>query len=315
MDPLTHLTLGACTGELLLGKKFGKKAMLWGALAANLPDVDTATGLFVPGDEALWLHRGITHSLAFALLAGLLLAYLFSRWYSRIGFGWFAWLFCVEIGLHDLLDTCTSYGTGLLEPFSHERFSFHLLYVVDPLFTMPLILATLLLLIRKAGDVSRPKWATGAIGVSLLYVGAAVYCKSRLDPSATLTTPAPFTTFLWYDVRQADNGYFTGYQSIFDKSPVRYTFYPRNNRLLKHNEPYLIQFADGYYTISGSGNRLYFNIIRFGQIQGWAGKNTPFVLSYPVGANRDENMIIQRGRLAGWNANSVHRYLKRIIGE
>jgi len=65
MDPLTHLTLGACAGELMLGKKFGKKAMLFGSLAANLPDVDTVAGLFVPGDQALLLHRGITHSLFF----------------------------------------------------------------------------------------------------------------------------------------------------------------------------------------------------------------------------------------------------------
>ena len=302
MDPLTHLTLGACTGELLLGRRFGKRAMLFGALAANLPDVDTFAGLFVPGDEALLLHRGFTHSFCFALLAGLLLAYIFNKWYPRIGYGAFALFFCVEIGLHDLLDTCTSYGTGLAEPFSHHRFSFHLLFVVDPLFTISLLVATIVLLIRKNAGVSRARWAAGAIVISMLYVGIALFCKSRLDPEATLTTPAPFNCFLWYCVKQTGDGYYTGYQSVFDKEPVSYEYHPQNRQLLTSPEPYLMRFADRYYTVSQAGGQLYFNIIRFGQIQGWQTKDASFVLSYPLGAKGDENMIIQKGRLTGWNS-------------
>jgi inner membrane protein len=33
MDSLTHIVAGACIGEIALGKKIGRKAMLWGALA------------------------------------------------------------------------------------------------------------------------------------------------------------------------------------------------------------------------------------------------------------------------------------------
>ncbi|MDP9078966.1 MAG: metal-dependent hydrolase [Bacteroidota bacterium] len=314
MDPLTHLTLGACTGEILLGQKFGKKAMLFGALAANLPDADTITGLFLPGDQALLAHRGITHSLCFALLAGLLLAYVFSKWFPRISYGAFAVFFCLEIGLHDLLDTCTGYGTGLLEPFSHQRFSFHLLFVVDPLFTIPLLTATLVLLFRKSGGSFRRQWASGGMLVSLFYVCVAVYAKSRLDPAATMTTPAPFNTLLWYNIIRRDNGYYTGYQSVFDKGPVSYEFHPQNLALLKRKEPYLVQFADGYYTLSQTGGQLYFNVIRFGQIQGWQTKDAPFVLSYPLAAKGNENMIIQKGRLAGWNRHSVKQYLERMMG-
>lgn len=314
MDPLTHLALGACTGEVLLGKRFGKKAMFWGALAANLPDVDTVTGLFVPGDEALLLHRGITHSLLFALLAGLLLAVIFGRLYRRIGFGYFALFFCAEIALHDLLDTCTSYGTGLLEPFSHNRFSFHFLFVVDPLFTISLLTASILLLLKKPRGSARPKWAACGMLVSLLYVCVALYCKSRLDPSADMTTPAPFTTLLWYNIKKTDSGFYTGYQSVFDKSPVRYEFYPQNSRYALQAGQYLPRFADGYYTITDSGAQRYFNVIRFGQIQGWQHTRAPFVLSYPLGAAGDENMIIQKGRLTGWNRHSVRQYLERVFG-
>lgn len=314
MDPLTHLSLGACAGELLLGKRFGKKAMVCGALAANVPDIDTLAGLFVPGDEALWLHRGITHSFCFALLAGLILAYVFSKWYPRIGFGAFALFFGLELALHDLLDTCTSYGTGLLEPFSHHRFSFHLLFVVDPLFTLPLLIAAFMLLIRRTGALSRMNWAGGGITVAMLYVGLALCCKSRLDPEATLTTPAPFNTMLWYCVKKTNSGYYTGYESVFDKRSPAYEFHAQNSVLVKIEEPYLTKFADGYYTVSRDSGRLYFNVIRFGQIQGWQTKSAPFVLSYPVGAQHNENMIIQKGRLAGWNNRSIRSYLERIAG-
>lgn len=314
MDPVTHLTLGACTGEILLGKRFGKKAMLFGALAANLPDVDTIPGFFMPGDQSLWFHRGIAHSFFFAIIAGLLLAYLFSKWFPRIGYRRFMLFFCVELFLHDLLDTCTGYGTGLFEPFTHARFSFHLLYVVDPLFTIWLLIATIVLIIIKTSNLSRIRWAIGGIIVSLLYVLVAIYCKSSLDPKADMTTPAPFTTLLWYNIKRTDSGFYTGYQSVFDKKAVDYQFSPQNNKLLTHPEPYLVNFANGYYTLSQADGHTYFNIIRFGQIQGWQNKAAPFILSYPIDASDNENMVIQKGRLAGWNGKAIHNYLKRMMG-
>ncbi len=40
MDTITHIVLGAAVGEVLAGKKLGKKALLIGAIAGNLPDID-----------------------------------------------------------------------------------------------------------------------------------------------------------------------------------------------------------------------------------------------------------------------------------
>lgn len=313
MDPVTHLTLGACTGELILGKRLGKKAMLYGAIAANIPDLDTIPGLFISGDRSLWLHRGITHSFFFAILCGLFLAWLAKRYYPKIAFGALALLFCTELVMHDLLDTCTSYGTGLLEPFSHHRFSFHLLFVVDPAFTLPLLIATGGLVFNRS--INRIKWASGAIIISILYVGFAVCCKSKIDDKATMTTPAPFNCLLWYSIIKTNTGYYAGYQSVFDTSPVQYEYYPRNDSLLKQPEPYLKPFAAGYYTISRSENNVYFNVLRFGQIQGWQTKRAPFALSYPVGDTGEDNMVLQKGRLAGWDGRSIKQYLERIAGQ
>jgi inner membrane protein len=314
MDTLTHLALGACTGELILGKRLGKRAMFWGAVAANIPDCDIAGGWFLPGDQSLVFHRGITHSFMFALLFGLLLAIIARRLRPNIGLGAFAFFFCFEIALHDLLDTCTSYGTGLLEPFTHARYSIHLLYVADPLFTVSLLVAALYLLWGKG---NRVKWASIALTITGLYVCIAACCKAYVDSrtTAAFTTPAPFTTLLWFGVEKTGKGYNTCYISVFDKSPVTYGFHPQNDSLLKQPEPYLKTFSNGFYTISERDGQLYFNVLRFGQVQGWLNDNAGFALSYPLNSHDDQNMVVQKGRFAGWNPQTFKLYLERIGGE
>jgi len=47
LDSLTHIVLGACIGEAVAGRNFGKKAMLAGALAQSIPDVDFITRLYL----------------------------------------------------------------------------------------------------------------------------------------------------------------------------------------------------------------------------------------------------------------------------
>ncbi len=315
MDSITHLALGACTGEIILGKKLGKRAMLWGAIAANIPDADIIPGFFMAGDKSLMFHRGITHSFFFALVFGVLLALIAKRNRPKIGLGVLIFFFCFQLALHDLLDTCTSYGTGLFEPFSHARVSFHLLYVADPLFTISLLMAAIYLL---WGSKSRIKWATVAVIISGLYIGLATWCKVYTDRrvGASLTTPAPFTTLLWFCIKKTDSGYYTAYSSVFDKTaPVNYGYHPKNESLLKQPEPYLQTFANGYYTVSQANGHLYFNVLRFGQIHGWLNNNAAFALTYPLDASDNQNMVVQKGRLAGWNKHTIKQYLERIAGK
>jgi inner membrane protein len=40
LDSLTQIVLGASVGEAVLGKKVGNKAILWGAIAGTIPDLD-----------------------------------------------------------------------------------------------------------------------------------------------------------------------------------------------------------------------------------------------------------------------------------
>jgi len=62
MDSLTQIVLGAAVGEVVLGKKVGNKAMLWGAIAGTIPDLDVYQSLFFDSLRANELHRGFSHS-------------------------------------------------------------------------------------------------------------------------------------------------------------------------------------------------------------------------------------------------------------
>ncbi len=66
MDSLTHIVTGAAIGELMLGKRAGNRAMLWGAIAGSFPDIDAAFAPFYSSvvDELVY-HRGFTHSILF----------------------------------------------------------------------------------------------------------------------------------------------------------------------------------------------------------------------------------------------------------
>src|SRR5688572_16776979 len=81
MDTLSHIVLGAAIGEVMLGKKIGRKAMLFGALANNFPDIDVLFAPFFHPVDALFIHRGITHSFLFVLLISPLLGWLFAQKY------------------------------------------------------------------------------------------------------------------------------------------------------------------------------------------------------------------------------------------
>lgn len=83
MDTLTHITLGAAIGDVVLGKKIGNKAMMWGAFGGLLPDLDVAANLFTNEINALAFHRGLMHSLLFILLAAAGLSWLTEWLYTK----------------------------------------------------------------------------------------------------------------------------------------------------------------------------------------------------------------------------------------
>jgi inner membrane protein len=337
MDSLTHITLGACLGEIMLGRQLGKKALLLGAVAQSLPDVDSLAALWLPVTDNLLAHRGITHSLPVGAVVAAGLAVVGQRWQTKIPWWqWFLFWF-IQIGIHDLLDVTNAYGTGILEPFSHHRFSEHLLYVADPLFTLSLVVATVALLWLGHQHPARRKTAVVAVLVSVGYLGYAASNKASADEairrslaarsitySRYFSTPTPLNTWLWYAVAATDNGYYVGYRSVFEapNELTSFTYFPRQDSLLKATDDpaavrALQKFANGFYTVdrrggSGEDDTLRFNVLRFGQILGWQDPRAPFTFQYYLGQNVDNFLVMQRGRFTGWNRSTVDGLLNRI---
>ncbi len=79
MDSLTQITLGAAVGEVVLGRKIGNRAMLWGAVAGTIPDLDVMANLVTDEISALAFHRAITHSLVFSVAVAPLMGWLLHR--------------------------------------------------------------------------------------------------------------------------------------------------------------------------------------------------------------------------------------------
>src|SRR5690348_1496192 len=82
MDSVTHIALGAVIGEAIMGKRLGKKAMMWCAVAQSAPDIDFIASLFMDPTANLLAHRGFTHSILFCLLSAAVFSILAHRHYA-----------------------------------------------------------------------------------------------------------------------------------------------------------------------------------------------------------------------------------------
>lgn len=98
-----------------------------GILCAVLVDLDALGRPFGRGDLAvLGGHRTLTHSLAFAVLAGLVVAWVAFRHPRWDGFrGRIALYLTLATASHGVLDAFASYGSGVafFAPFSTVRYS------------------------------------------------------------------------------------------------------------------------------------------------------------------------------------------------
>ncbi|MFM7671747.1 MAG: metal-dependent hydrolase [Bacteroidota bacterium] len=335
MDSLTHIAIGACAGEWMAGRQLGRRAMLWGALAHSLPDIDFIAGFWNDAAEDLLAHRGFTHSIVFAGIA----MYLLVQAHARLHPGVYpvkrkAYVFFgVLVFLHLLLDGFNVYGTGWFEPFSHLRIAFNWLFVADPFFSIGPGIACLLLLLLKRKHPWRSRFAKLGLLCSFCYLSYAGVNKQRIDrsvrqeiarrnwsDSAYMTTPTPFNTWLWYVVVNRPNGAYIAHRSLFDRcDTMSFHYFPRRDSLLYPlfgHEPlqHLIRFSQGYYLVDTRNDSLIFSDLRFGQQQGWNEPTAPFVFYYYLSHPENNHLIIQRGRFKGWGMDAIRRLWERIGG-
>ena len=177
MDPLTQGVLGASLPQANAGRRQVVTAGLLGFLAGMAADLDVL--IRSSTDPLLFLeyHRQFSHSLIFIPFGGLLCAMLLHPLYARRRGLQFrqSWLFCtLGYATHGLLDACTTYGTMLLWPFSDARFAWNTISIIDPLFTLPLLLGVLLAARRR-----RPRYAQLALVWAMGYMALGLWQRNE----------------------------------------------------------------------------------------------------------------------------------------
>lgn len=322
-------------GEAFAGRTLGKKAMLWGALAQSIPDIDFIASFWMNTSGNLLAHRGFTHSFLFCFLIIPVFAFLAEKLHRPHDIRLRRWFlfFGGVIFIHIFIDAFNNYGVGWLEPFSHKRISFNAIYIADPFFSFWPGIALVALIILKKWSPKRRKWLRVGLGISAIYL---LYClsnkykidrdvkeilqKQQISYSRYFSTPAPLQNWLWYVVAGNDSGYYIGFRSLFDREKkISFYYFPRNDSLLKPVSSHedlqkLIRFSQQFYTVEKWNDTLVFNDLRFGQIIGWYDPQQKFVFHYFLQHPDDNSLIIPRGRFSDWDKETFLSLVKRVGG-
>lgn len=281
MDSLTQIVLGAAVGEAVLGKKVGNKAMLYGAIAGTIPDLDILASYVTDTVTALEIHRGFTHSIFFSVFFAPIFGWLVSRYESYKDFKAWSWLFFWAFLTHPILDAHTTWGTQLFWPLEY-RLAFKSIFVIDPLYTLPFLLFLILAMYQKRDAPKRRLYNKVGIIISSSYLLLTFVLKGmafnefemalkdqHIEYSEIETKPAPFNTILWSANVETKNNYLIGYYSFFDTRPIHFVTYPKNHDLLgeliqDEKVQRMIAVSKGWFTITKKENGLYYNDLRFG---------------------------------------------------
>jgi len=245
MDSFTQIALGAAVGEAVLGKKVGNRAMVWGAVGGTIPELTEV--------NASW-----------------------SDW---------SWLLFWAIFTHPLLDCCTAYGTQVFQPFSDYRVALNNISVVDPIYTLPLIIGLLLAARLFRDSRLRSLFNYFGLGLSTAYLIFTFWNKSRIDTvfentmirdeivwERYMTSPTIFNNVLWNCLAESEDAFYYGKYSLLDKEPMVNDLFriPKGHeKLAAYQDDETIKilewFSNDYYNVvTNKKGELQLNDLRFG---------------------------------------------------
>jgi len=212
--------------------------MLIGAGLGTLPDLDVFIDFGGPVANFTY-HRGFSHSLFVLMPVSALLWLLLRRWWAPVRDAPFRWFAAISLALltHPLLDAHTAYGTQLFWPLTVAPTSWATLFIIDPLYTLPLLVGVLVAAFRR--KVGGTALRVGLL-ISTLYIGWSWVAQAtvrqnvedalasmQLQDAPVFLTPTPLNTLLWRVVVMTDDGYLEGFDSLMiDEGTMRFTAYP-----------------------------------------------------------------------------------------
>jgi len=252
MDSVTQAVLGAGIAGALMGPRYGRKAILAGAVLATIPDLDVIIDYGDPLSQMI-NHRGFSHSLFVLTGLSLFLAWLARR--LRLhgdgqGYGRLLLTIWLILITHPILDAFTSYGTQLWWPLRPTPSSWSSVFIIDPFYTVPLLAGVLVALIVGL----RPAMCR-TLG-SLLLIGAAYLLASQAakqwaehrvhdmlvergrQPVAMFSVPQPFNIVLWRVVARLEDGnYVEAVTGMLDGRTPEFIEFPSNAGLGEALQP------------------------------------------------------------------------------
>jgi inner membrane protein len=217
MDPLSQAVLGSVASQSVRHNASLIRVGTIGALAGMAPDLDVLIQSATDPLLSLEYHRQFTHSLIFIPLGAALCALAFWPFVRRQMSYWQVWLVAlVGYATHGLLDACTTYGTMLLWPFSDARIAWSNISVVDPLFTLPLLVAVVLAGIKQSVPTARLGLLWGLLYLALGMVqqdrattaGEALAASRGHDPVAVSSKPSFGNILLWKVIYEHNDRYY-----------------------------------------------------------------------------------------------------------
>ena len=239
-------------GELILGKKLGWRGAAWGAFFGTLPDLDIIALPFLDAASGIRWHRGLSHSILIMIVASLVLANPLAKFHKSqlVTPKEMGWLVFWAWSTHVLVDCFTTYGTQIFEPLSSYRVAMNTLFIVDPLFTLPLIVGLVMVFRLDPKEfIKRRRIMKLAVIVSCVYFAFGLLMKFWAEgqirndltekiPNGELVAVAPssFNTILWRGLIETEDGYYLTYWSPFDDGGATYDFFAKNRNLAKNYE-------------------------------------------------------------------------------
>lgn len=299
--------------------------IIWLALALLL----SFGGLQLPIPPPKLIPIGATVSAGIVFLPAVVLAW--RQWRRRPLLpatpGWkeWSWLFFWAIFTHPLLDSCTTYGTQLFQPFSNYRVGLNNISVADPAYTFPFLICVMVASRLTHHFHWRRTVNYLGIGLSCAYllftfinklhvnqVFERSLAEQNIPYERYMTSPTILNNFLWQGVAEGDSVFYQGMYSILDREPRVKSFstIPKHHEML---DPYrqhrsvrtLEWFSNGFYTVfRHEDGSLVLSDLRFGTFTPGVIDSTDFVFKFVL---REKN-----GELT---AHDAHRRSSENFGE
>ena len=284
MDSVTQVLLGASVGVAVMGRRTALwKSALWGGVAGLLPDLDV---LLDHGDPILNMirHRAETHALLLLTLFAFPMAWVVSRLHRQpqLYARWW-WAIMLALVTHPLLDLMTIYGTQVFQPFTDEAYGLGSIFIVDPVYSLPLLAGVIAALrVKRTGRALRINaWA---LAFSTAYLAWSALAQAWVTQHAReslqalglpsqqlLVTPAPFNTVLWRVVAMDGERFHEGFYALMDGGrAVRFVAHERGAVLATENADHpqlqrLAKFTDGFFKVQRASGSLVVTDLRMGQ--------------------------------------------------